>query len=197
MSQQPYITSWHSPFNHPLPSAPYPCNHVSSYIIAFQLLTGVWPLPPNMPNLIHVFPKRQRDACLVKGRGKKTCNVKATKRDASVFFCCHNANAASIFSETYTVFYGDVNSRVTGHGLKTRGKERRRLRTDITEVQQRQESVWVCVTLPASQFASECVWSPLNSRTFCNPNVRRRGEKTPKIPWVINLPLPLPGCPAG
>ena len=63
IKEQPHITGWYSPFNHlPSPPAPHPCNHVSSYIIAFQLLTGVWPLPPNMPNLIHVFPQRQRDA---------------------------------------------------------------------------------------------------------------------------------------
>lgn len=68
--EQSHITGWHSPFNHP-PPAPHPCNHVSSYIIAFQLLTGVWPLPPNMPNLIHVFPQRQRDALFWKTEEEK------------------------------------------------------------------------------------------------------------------------------
>lgn len=91
------------------------------------------------------FLKDRGMPCLVKGRGKKTCNVEAIKRDASVFFCCHNANAASIFSETYTVFYGDVNSQVTGHGLKTRGKKRGQLTRDITEVQRKARSVWECL----------------------------------------------------
>lgn len=90
--EQSHITGWHSPFNHP-PPAPHPCNHVSSYIIAFQLLTGVWPLPPNMPNLIHVFPQRQRDALFWKTEEKKKgacinmlCHAEAIKRDAAVFF---------------------------------------------------------------------------------------------------------------
>lgn len=52
-------------------SHPHPCNHVSSYIITFQLLTGGWPLPPNMPNLIHVFPYREMP-CLYRRWTEKT-----------------------------------------------------------------------------------------------------------------------------
>lgn len=87
---------------------PHPCNHVSSYIIAFQLLTGVWPLPPNMPNLIHVFPKRQRDALFLGRRPEKKetcinmqCHAKAIKRDSFSFLLIQPGTSAAIFSRTY------------------------------------------------------------------------------------------------
>lgn len=86
----------------PLPSAPHPCNHVSSYIIAFQLLTGVWPLPPNMPNLIHVFPKRQRDACLVKGRGKKHAKL---QKEMPVFSSAVTMQMQHLFSARHTLYF--------------------------------------------------------------------------------------------
>lgn len=60
---------------------PYPpssCNHVSSYIITFQLLTGVWPAL-NISNLIHVFPKTHRGAlsgrCWKKVQNNMLCHV--------------------------------------------------------------------------------------------------------------------------
>lgn len=110
--EQSHITGWYSPFNHPPSSAPHPCNHVSSYIIAFQLLTGVWPLPPNMPNLIHVFYfKTEGCLVLVDGGEKKKkvearmnmlCHAVTIKRDVRSFLIQPRKSTA-IFSRTYSV----------------------------------------------------------------------------------------------
>lgn len=103
--KQPYITSWHSPFNHPLPSAPHPCNHVSSYIIAFQLLTGVWPLPPNMPNLIHVFPKRQRDALFSKRKRRKKHAMSKLQKEMPVFSSAVTMQMQDLFSARHILYF--------------------------------------------------------------------------------------------
>lgn len=81
----------------PLLSAPHPCNHVSSYIIAFQLLTGVWPLPPNMPNLIHVFPKRQRDALFSKRKRKKNMQCRSYKKRCQCFLLLSQCKCSIYF----------------------------------------------------------------------------------------------------
>lgn len=96
-----------------------------------------------------------------------------------------------LFSARRTVFYGGVNSRVTGHGL--RGKERGRLRTDITEVQQRQEGARLCQphNLPLSVSESSDFQDFLQSQRW------EEGRENTKDTLGHKSALPLPGCPTG
>ena len=52
------------------------------------------------------------------------------------------------------------------------------------------EWVYVSISLLVSMCDCVCVRGPLNSRPFYNPTVQESGDKTPKIPSAINLPLP-------
>lgn len=97
---------------------PHPCNHVSSYIITFQLLTGVWPLPPKMPNPIHVFPKTQRDAllCETGARGEKrsmhqhAVSCHGYKKGRRCFLLILPGKRAAIFSVLYMARGHEVNT---------------------------------------------------------------------------------------
>lgn len=114
------------------------------------------------------FPKGQRDALFSWKEEKKKeasinmlCHAEAIKRDATVF-SWFSLGSWWLFLAVYWMWCK----------------------------QERRPCVYtVCLSINTSV----CLFvsgAPLNSKPFCNPSVQESGEKTPKLPLVINLSLP-------